>query len=70
MLGPTRFAHILASSSWASSTCSGNMPDVAGNTGLGVILAYEHKRHQDPHVVCFDLPAKEAEGFGTCANAV
>jgi SAM-dependent methyltransferase len=35
--------------------------DVAGNTGLGAVLAYRHKQAQDPRVTCFDLPEKEAE---------
>jgi hypothetical protein len=35
--------------------------DLAGNTGLGAILAYRHKRVENLHVACFDFPEKEAE---------
>lgn len=35
--------------------------DLAGNTGLGAVLAYRSKQAQDPSVTCFDLPEKEAE---------
>jgi SAM-dependent methyltransferase len=34
--------------------------DVAGNTGLGAILAYRFKRADGLHVTCFDLPEKQA----------
>lgn len=35
--------------------------DLAGNTGLGAILTYRHKRDRNPHVACFDFAEKEAE---------
>ncbi|MEV4807745.1 methyltransferase [Nonomuraea sp. NPDC049421] len=35
--------------------------DLAGNTGLGAILAYELKRSPGLHVTTFDLPEKETE---------
>jgi hypothetical protein len=35
--------------------------DVAGNTGLGAILAYQHKGSENLQVTCFDFPEKEAE---------
>jgi O-methyltransferase len=35
--------------------------DVAGNTGLGAILAYRHNEQQKPRVTCFDFPEKEPE---------
>ena len=37
--------------------------DLAGNTGLGSILAYQHKRARNPRVTCFDLPEKEAQAL-------
>ncbi|MCQ4085189.1 hypothetical protein NGB36_32675 [Streptomyces sp. RB6PN25] len=37
--------------------------DVAGNTGLGAVLAYRHKRVENLHVTCFDFPEKEAEAL-------
>ncbi|MEU1054432.1 methyltransferase [Streptomyces sp. NPDC005876] len=33
--------------------------DVAGNTGLGAILAFQHNRDKGVHVTCFDLPEKK-----------
>jgi SAM-dependent methyltransferase len=35
--------------------------DVAGNTGLGAILAYEHNQEKNPQVTCFDFAEKETE---------
>jgi SAM-dependent methyltransferase len=35
--------------------------DMAGNTGLGAILALQHKRDRNIEVTCFDFAEKEAE---------
>lgn len=35
--------------------------DLAGHTGLGAILTYQHNRAANPHVTCFDFPEKGAE---------
>jgi hypothetical protein len=37
--------------------------DVAGNTGLGAILAYQHKCVENLQVTCFDFAKKEAEAL-------
>lgn len=37
--------------------------DVAGNTGLGAILAVEHKRDRNIEVACFDFAEKETEAL-------
>ncbi|MEE1757544.1 methyltransferase [Streptomyces sp. SP18BB07] len=37
--------------------------DVAGNTGLGAILAQQQAQSMNVHVTCFDLPEKETEAL-------
>jgi hypothetical protein len=37
--------------------------DLAGNTGLGAILAYRFKRTENLHVTCFDFPEKKGEAL-------
>ncbi|MFJ9380710.1 methyltransferase [Streptomyces sp. NPDC101455] len=39
--------------------------DIAGNTGLGAVLAVEHKREENISVTCFDFAQKEAEARET-----
>jgi SAM-dependent methyltransferase len=39
--------------------------DVAGNTGLGAVLAVQHKQDMNLQVACFDFPEKEAEAQAT-----
>ncbi|MFD5558600.1 methyltransferase [Streptomyces sp. NPDC127068] len=37
--------------------------DLAGNTGMGAILACQHHRGLGIHVTCFDFPEKESEAI-------
>jgi 2-polyprenyl-3-methyl-5-hydroxy-6-metoxy-1,4-benzoquinol methylase len=37
--------------------------DLAGHTGLGAILTYQHNRARNLRVTCFDFPEKEAEAL-------
>jgi hypothetical protein len=37
--------------------------DLAGHTGLGAILTYQHNRSENLHVACFDFPEKEADAL-------
>jgi SAM-dependent methyltransferase len=45
--------------------------DLAGHTGLGAILTYQHNRAKNLRVTCFDFPEKEAEALANFrANGV
>jgi SAM-dependent methyltransferase len=45
--------------------------DLAGLTGLGAILTYQHNRAKNLRVTCFDFPEKEAEALANFrANGV